>query len=267
MGNVLYELKHTQTQLERNHQELADAHHQVTTSKPYVDNIIKSMTDTLVVIDSDMTIRSVNQATLSLLGFTERELIGQHPDLIFGEELLQGSIMEELVENESVYDLEAIFLTKDQGTIPVSFSCSILKDDQNRFQGIVCLVQDITKRKHAEAEIAEARDRALKAVRLKSEFLATVSHEIRTSMNGVLGMTELLLDTTLTTEQLDYVETVQTSGKILRTIINDILNFSKMEGRKFSLEVIDFNLRTVVEEVMDLLLTRQLNMLREKPME
>ncbi|MCH7615040.1 MAG: response regulator [Nitrospinae bacterium] len=253
LGNVLHELKDTQIQLERNHQELAEAHHQVTTSKSYVDNIIKSMTDALVVIELDMTIRSVNQATLSLLGFKEQELIGQHPDLIFGEELIQGSILEELVKSGSVYDLEATYLTKDQGTIPVSFSGSILKDDQDRFQGIVCLAQDITKRKLAEAEIAEARDRALEAARLKSEFLATVSHEIRTPMNGVLGMTELLLDTPLTAEQLDYVESVRISGKNLLTIINDILDFSKIEGHKLSLEIIDFDLRTVVEEVMDLL--------------
>lgn len=256
LGNVLHELKDTQTQLERNHQELAEAHHQVTTSKSYVDNIIKSMTDALVVIELDMTIRSVNQATLSLLGFKEQELIGQHPDLIFGEELIQGSILEELVKSGSVYDLEATYLTKDQGTIPVSFSGSILKDDQDRFQGIVCLAQDITKRKLAEAEIAEARDRALEAARLKSEFLATVSHEIRTPMNGVLGMTELLLDTPLTAEQLDYVESVRISGKNLLTIINDILDFSKIEGHKLSLEIIDFDLRTVVEEVMDLLATQ-----------
>ena len=256
LGNVLHELEHTQTQLERNHQELADAHHQVKTSKSYVDNIIKSMTDALVVIDSDMTIRSVNQATLTLLGFEEQELTGQHPRLLFGEEFVQGMIMEELMNSGSVYDVETTYMTKDQGILPVSFSGSILKDDQDRFQGIVCLAQDITKRKHAEAEIAEARDRALEAARLKSEFLATVSHEIRTPMNGVLGMTELLLDTTLTAEQLDYVETVQSSGNILLTIINDILDFSKMEGHKLSLEVIDFNLRTVVEEVMDLLATQ-----------
>ena len=111
-------------------------------------------------------------------------------------------------------------------------------------------------RSRATEELIRARDAAEAADRAKSEFLATMSHELRTPMNAVIGMTSLLRDTKLEPRQLDFVEAVRTSGEALMEIINDILDFSKIESGKLVIEQEDFDLRSIVDGVLELLAPR-----------
>lgn len=155
---------------------------------------------------------------------------------------------------------EHSILTRRGETVWIASSAQVEFDDKARPLRVYGAVQNITLRKLAEdqlrqfnEELHEAKDAAESAAQAKSNFLATMSHEIRTPMNGVIGMTSLLLDTSLTDEQRDSVETIRMSGDALLTIINDILDFSKIEAGRIELEEHPFEVHTCIEEALELL--------------
>ena len=118
-----------------------------------------------------------------------------------------------------------------------------LEREDGSVAGFVGTVEDVTAQRCAQAESARAREAALETARLKSEFLANMSHEIRTPLNGVIGMTELTLETHLTREQREYLETVKVSADSLLTVIEDILDFSKIEAGKLDLDPVAYDFR------------------------
>ncbi len=152
--------------------------------------------------------------------------------------------------------LEFRIVLPDGDTRTLRASAGVLLDDEGRPERVVGTVQDVTEGRRKEAALVRAREAAEDASRAKSAFLANMSHELRTPMNGVLGMTALALETPLTDEQRSYVDAAHTSGLALLTILNDILDLSKIEAGKLTVEMVSFSLRTVIEQAMQLFAPR-----------
>src|SRR5881296_3717836 len=242
--------------LERSTQELARQH-------AYLDALIASTPVAIAVLDDQRSVRSVNAAFEALFGYSAAEVVGAVIDgLIVPESLrAESSDLETRVRRGEVVRVELERMRKDGQRIQVRLSAAAVKAAADG--ALVALYEDISDRKAAEAAMREARDLAERVARARSAFLANMSHEIRTPMNAVLGFVELVLDTDLGVEQRRALELVRTSTEALLTILNDILDYSKIEAEHLELETISFDLPKVVHATATLLAVRA----REKHLE
>jgi two-component system, sensor histidine kinase and response regulator len=223
--------------------------------------ITESASDAIILINSTGVITFWNSAAQKIFNYSSQEILGKNLYQFIASNRFHASQMRATKLRRNSNDgsvqhrmLELVAIRKGGAEFPIELNISPLY--LHGKQHAVTIIRDITERKKMEEEMRLAREEAETASRMKSMFLANMSHEIRTPMNGILGMSTLLLDTEMSAEQRDFTETLQRSGESLLTIINDILDYSKVEAGRMELEQIDFNLRHCVEDVADLLALR-----------
>lgn len=225
-------------------------------SERRLQQVIETVEEGITLSDENGHFEIFNSAMERLTGYTMAEVNQSgdfsrilYPDPDLRQRALDG--LKVLLEEGKSVETESTIRTKSGERKTILATTALLNVWNRRM--FLSAYRDITERKRAEEELKNAKEQAEAATRAKSEFLAMMSHEIRTPMNSVIGMTDLLLESSLTDEQRDYAETIRTGGESLLSIINDILDFSKIESGKIELEERPCELKSCIEEVLDLL--------------
>ncbi len=223
--------------------------------------ITESSQDAIIMMNSRKRISFVNSAACRMFGYTPEEMMGEDlHDLISPEQYIDsfrkgfevfrttgtGIVVGRTLEIEAK--------RKNGNVFPVELSVSSTKL-HDRWHAIG-VIRDITERRKAENDIVEASEAAENASRTKSEFLANMSHEIRTPLNSIIGTVDLLNESELDDEQRKYTELMRSSGKSLLALVNDILDISRIEAGKITLESTPFCLRDTVDRIVDTLVPR-----------
>ena len=219
---------------------------------------VEQSSSSVVITDVDGTIEYVNPKFTEVTGYSYDEAVGQTPRILKSGEQSPDFYEDMWQTITSGQEWHGEFRNrKKNGQVYWEIaSISPIRDAEGRLTHFVAVRDDVTERKRYEEELRAARVTAESANRAKSDFLANMSHEIRTPMNGIIGMTELALDTELTPEQRDYLNTVKSSADALLSVINDVLDFSKIEAGKLELDPIDFALRDSLADMLNTLANR-----------
>ncbi len=214
-------------------------------TREFLASIVQSSDDGIIGSDLSGKILSWNRGAERMFGYTAVEAVGRLIDILFPPDRKAEYLnsMVRVQRNEGIERFEATRARKDGTPLDVSVILSPIRNSVGVLVGVSAIYHDITERKQKEVDLRWAKEAAEAASQIKSEFLANMSHEIRTPMNGIIGMTEVLLDTDPTDEQRGYLGVVKTSAESLLAIVNEILDISKIEAHKLSLNLQDFSLR------------------------
>src|SRR5450631_4040734 len=228
---------------------LADRNWELQEAEQRARSLFESQGDLIVLRDAEGRISFVNDAYCELAQQPRGALLGSTFTL---EVIEQGEAALE-PNGTRVHDQK---IAGALGPRWIAWREGLVRIDAGRPAEMQCVGRDVTDRTESERALAEARDIADAANRAKSRFLAMASHEIRTPLNGIIGMSGLLLDTALTPEQLTYAKAVKSSGDALLALIEELLDYSKIEAGKIDLEHRPFALTALIEDITELLAPR-----------
>jgi len=223
--------------------------------QPAIQRVLEAAPNAMVVVDLDGRIVLHNTKLEDLTGYTTDELVGTKVELLVPDSVGQShrALREGYVRQPKMRPMGAgrdLFARRKDGTeVPVEIGLNPMRLDDSEF--VLASIIDISERKRAE-QLREAKVLAEEATKAKTAFLANMSHEIRTPMNAVIGLAGLLLETDLNREQRDWVETMRESGEHLLTIINDILDITKIDAGELDIAAEPFEVETVLESAIDL---------------
>ncbi len=234
---------------------------ELTLTRANVSSVIENTRDIILSVDINHEITVVNSAFKNWFYNAYNKNLKPGDD--FRQQLKDAdkikwseNHMKVLRGEKMVYTLEYPIDENEKKSFEISLNP--IAGEDNIISGVSLFGRDVTERAVYEKEIIKAKEIAENATAAKSQFLATMSHEIRTPLNGIVGMLELLRMTPLRDKQREYVSTLQLSSENMLNIINDVLDFSKIESDKMELENEPFELRKVIEETFDLLYYRAL---------
>jgi PAS domain S-box-containing protein len=233
--------------------------------KEYVDSLLAHMIDGLLVIDGQGRVERVNAGLLALVGRESSELVGQPAAALFaeGSEGLHAKVLEPARRSGAAREVEMQLVERGGAKIPVSLSAGLLPAQGAEEPSVVCIAADVRRRKGTERALVEAREAAEASARAREGFLATISHEIRTPLHGILGVVDLMAGRRLGPAPAEYADSLRRSTEALLAIVNQILDFSKLDAGKMELELREFDVRASVEAVSEILGPRA----REKDLE
>jgi len=215
--------------------------------------VISKTKNAIAIMEPDGTITAVNAAFVQMTGYAPGEAVGQrYDDLLFGPSTDAAATSAYRRARDDGRELiqDLLLYRKDGATFWIESDLIPVANAAGRLTRWILIGNDITRRRQTEDALRAAKETAEANSRLKSEFLANLSHEIRTPMNAIMGMTELALATPLTDEQQQYLQTVRSSSELLLSLLNDILDLSKIEAGKMEMEEIDFSISDVVGDTV-----------------